>query len=100
MASSAGKSQGLGIDNFSFSATSQPVLTPVPVSAQVTGSQLVLSWPGLIGQQYQLQYKTNLTDPAWLPLNAPFTGTGAAISVTNSIGGGAGLFYRLAVSPP
>jgi len=76
MASSTGKSQGLAIDNFSFSASAQPILTPVSVSAQTSGSNFVFAWPGLIGQMYQVQYKTNLTDPSWLPLNAPVSGTG------------------------
>jgi hypothetical protein len=100
MASAAGKSQGLAIDNLSFSATAQADLSTVPLSAQATGSDVMLNWPGLIGQMYQVQYKTNLTDAAWLPLNAPTQGTGAALSVTNNLGAAPQRFYRLAILPP
>ena len=62
MASSTGKSQGLGIDNLSFSATAQAVLSAVSMTAQAIGTNVVLIWPGLTGQMYQVQYKINLTD--------------------------------------
>ncbi len=53
MVSSAGKSQGLAIDNLSFSATAQASLSTVSMTAQATGADVVLNWPGLIGQMYQ-----------------------------------------------
>ncbi len=53
MASAAGKSQGLAIDNLSFSATAQASLSTVSMTAQATGADVVLNWPGLIGQLYQ-----------------------------------------------
>ncbi len=100
MVSSAGKSQGLAIDNLSFSATAQASLSTVSMTAQATGADVVLNWPGLIGQMYQVQYKTNLTDTAWLPLNAPTQGMGAGLSVTNNLGAAPQRFYRLAILPP
>ncbi|HEX4121550.1 MAG TPA: lamin tail domain-containing protein, partial [Verrucomicrobiae bacterium] len=42
MASSTGKSQGLGIDNLAFSAIA---LNPVAVTVQASGTNFVLSWP-------------------------------------------------------
>jgi hypothetical protein len=100
MASSAGKSQGLAIDNLSFSATAQAVLKPVTMTAQSFGTNVVLTWPGLTGQMFQVQYKTNLTDSIWLPLSAPVQGTGAVLSLTNNLGGAPQRFYRLAILPP
>jgi len=100
MASSTGKSQGLGIDNLSFSATAQAVLSAVSMTAQAIGTNVVLIWPGLTGQMYQVQYKINLTDATWLPLNSPVQGTGASLSLTNSLGGAPQRFYRLAILPP
>jgi hypothetical protein len=61
---------------------------------------VVLNWQGLAGQMYQIQYKTNLTDAAWLPLNSPAQGTGASLSLTNNLGGAPQRFYRLAILPP
>jgi hypothetical protein len=100
MASSTGKSQGLAIDNLSFSATAQATLSTVSMTAQASGANVVLSWPGLAGQMYQVEYKTNLTDAAWLPLHGPAQGTGASLSLTNNLGGAPQRFYRLAILPP
>jgi hypothetical protein len=47
-----------------------------------------------------VEFKTNLTDRAWLPLNTPMPGTGASLSLTNSLAGAPQRFYRLAVLPP
>jgi hypothetical protein len=75
-------------------------LSVVTMTAQATGANVVLSWPGLAGQLYQAQYKTKLTDAAWLPLNAPEQGTGASLSLTSNLGGAPQRFYRLAILPP
>jgi hypothetical protein len=45
MPSASGSSQGLGIDDFAFSATGPAVSTPVTLTIQKTGSQIILSWP-------------------------------------------------------
>jgi hypothetical protein len=100
MPSAAGKSQGLAIDNLTFSATTQAALSAVTVTAQASGTNVVLTWPGLPGQMYQAQYKTNLTDPIWLPLNAPAQGANASLSLTNGLGGAPQRFYRVAILPP
>jgi len=93
MTDSTGKAQGLGIDNLSFSAN----MPPPELSAQISGGSLLLSWPTVIGQTYQLEYKNNLNDPAWIPLNAPLDGTGGMLSLTNSFSGSAQRFFRLQV---
>ncbi|HEX3720537.1 MAG TPA: lamin tail domain-containing protein [Verrucomicrobiae bacterium] len=100
MAGATGKSQGLAIDNLSFSAKAQAALNAVSMTAQASPTNVVLTWPGVIGQTYQVQYKTNLTDSAWLPLNAPVSGNGASLSFTNSPGNTSQQFYRLVVLPP
>ncbi|HEY3862719.1 MAG TPA: lamin tail domain-containing protein [Verrucomicrobiae bacterium] len=100
MASSAGKSQGLAIDNLAFSATAQAALSPVIMTAQTSGTNVLLTWPAPVGQAYQVQYKTNLNDAAWLPLNAAIQGTGASLTLTNNLGGAPRRFYRLAILPP
>ncbi len=100
MSSPAGKSQGLAIDNLTFSATPTANLTAVPMTAQAAGTNVVLSWQGLTGQSYQVQYKTNLTDTYWIPLTSPVDGTGASLSLTNNLGGAPQRFYRLAILPP
>ena len=100
MADPAGKSQGLAIDNLSFSATTHATLRVVSLAAQTYGANVVLNWTGLPGQMYQLQYKTNLSEAVWLPINTPVNGTGASLSLTNTLEGAPQRFYRLAILPP
>jgi len=46
------------------------------IPAGTFGSNPVISWPLASGEAYQVQFKTNLTDPVWLnlPGNAAFIG--------------------------
>jgi hypothetical protein len=92
MTSATGKSQGLAIDDLSFSA-SAPL--PVPLNAQISGTNLFLNWPGLDGQSYQLEYKTNLLDPLWMPVGNPVTGTGGTLTITNSLENAPQSFFQL-----
>jgi hypothetical protein len=92
MTDSTGKAQGLGIDNLSFSAS---VPLPVPLNVQASGTNLFLNWPGVAGQIYQLEYKTNLMSPAWTPLGSPLTGTGGTLMLTNNSGASSQRFFHL-----
>ncbi len=65
-----------------------------------SGNQVSLSWPTLVGQMYQVEYKDDLNAPKWLPLSAPFTGTGALLTLTNTIGASPQRFFRLRIFPP
>jgi hypothetical protein len=89
MASAAGKSQGLGIDNLTFSAVNSSSLTNQPVlSIQGAGggalleSQFIISWPDT-GVRYRLLSATNLTPPvAWIPSLGAVTETNAVFYFT------------------
>ncbi len=92
MTDSSSLSQGLAIDNLSFSAS---VPLAVSLNLQAAGTNLLLNWFGVAGQTYQLQYKNNLADPAWTPVGSPVTGIGANLSLTNSLGTSTQRFFRL-----
>jgi len=92
MSDSTGKAQGLGIDNLSFSAS---VPLPVPLNVQASSTNLFLNWPGVAGQIYQLESKTNLTDTTWTPIGDTVTGNGATLTLTNSVGAAVQSFFRL-----
>ena len=71
------------------------MLTPVlSVNALVNGANTTVSFLTQAGFNYQVQYKTNLTDPTWLPAGSPVAGTGSLQSIdipaVNSTG-----FYRV-----
>jgi endoglucanase len=60
-------------------------------------SNQIISFPTETGFSYQLQYKTNLTDPAWLPLGNPIPGNGAN-EIVNGAPVGSTRFYRVQMS--
>jgi len=57
----------------------------MPFGIQVSGTNILLNWATTNGQNYQIQYKDDLTAPNWIPLGSPVLGTGGFISVTNDI---------------
>ncbi|MGA2247637.1 MAG: lamin tail domain-containing protein, partial [Verrucomicrobiota bacterium] len=91
MTDSTGKAQGLAIDNLSFSANEAPPM----VNASIAGTGLSLNWQTVLGQSYQIEYKNNLTDPAWTALGTPISGTGGFISVTNNAALAIQRFFRI-----
>jgi hypothetical protein len=99
MASPEGKSQGLAIDNLSFSASSLPTALPVPLALQPSGNNLIFTWPTYQAQWYQIEYKTNLTTAQWLQLGNPVHGTGAPLSFTNTPVASQQGYYRLKILP-
>jgi hypothetical protein len=100
MVSATGKSQGLGIDNLSFSASVWPGgMTWPSVGARATGTNLLLSCLSFANLSYQVQYRTSLTQGSWQPLGAPIVGTGGPITLTNSLGGSPQGYYRLSILP-
>jgi hypothetical protein len=92
MTDSSGKAQGLAIDNLNFSAS---VPIPTPLDIQTSGANLILSWTGIAGQIYQLEYTDDLSSPTWTPLGSPVTGNGGTLTATNSFGASAQRFFRL-----
>ena len=94
MTDSSGNAQGLGIDNFTFSASvPQP-----PMNIQVSGTNVLLSWPTTVGVNYQLEYNNNLNTSDWIPLGNSVPGTGIVetlnIGITN-----AECFFKLVIVP-
>jgi len=104
MASPAGKSQGMGIDNLTFSAVSTTSSTNQPVlriqgtgNSGLPGNPLVISWPD-VGVPYRLLTATNLTPPiTWSPVSGGTTETNSVIYFNPSLTNQA-QFFRL-VSP-
>jgi hypothetical protein len=99
MADPTGKAQGLAIDNFSFSAWSQSADLPVPLSFQCTSTNLMLSWAGLPGEVYQVEYKDDLAVLTWTPLGNPVTGTGAVLNFSADFTQSSQRFYRVRIGP-
>jgi len=99
MSDATGKAQALAIDNLSFSASTQTVPLAFSVAFQSTATSLALSWEGVVGYAYQVEYKDNLRDANWSPLGSPMPGAGATLSFTNDFSLSTQRFYRLRIAP-
>jgi hypothetical protein len=78
-------------DNVSVLPVSRPVLQP----AAVAGGAVQLVWTAMPGVQYQVQYKTNLTQTGWINLGSPVTATANPMTVSETAGANSELFYRI-----
>ena len=99
MTDPAGKSQGLGIDNLSFAASSQPLMAPVSLNIQRFATNLVFNWPTLVGQKYQVEFKDDLNQANWIPLGNTLTGNGGVLLFTNVLDESPQRFFRLRMLP-
>ena len=70
------------------------IISPTITSPALQGgTNFVFSFNTQIGSAYVVDFKTNLTDAAWKPLNTN-SGTGGIITVTNAANSTRG-FYRV-----
>jgi Tol biopolymer transport system component len=67
--------------------------------AGAPGSTPAISWPLAAGKSYQVQYKTNLTDAAWLNLPGDVTFIGATGYLNDALPSPGQRFYRIVLSP-
>jgi hypothetical protein len=79
------------------------VTAPSPVLSKptVTAGTLNLNWSTMTGLNYQVQYKTNLTQPSWINLGSLTNAAGSAISFSdsNAVKNVPRRFYRIQMSP-
>jgi hypothetical protein len=81
--------------NYYFLVPEDTTLTPLPphLSASFSGPNIVVTFLSRTNVAYKLQFKTNLTDPAWTPVSTN-SGTATWMSITNGMNGASG-FYSL-----
>jgi len=72
---------------------------PVILSLQVTNGNAVITWSSVATKNYQLQYKTNLTDVTWTEVAPSITATGATTTTTNAVGATSQRFFRIRLMP-
>lgn len=82
--------------NFSVFVSSLPQFTGVVLGGN---GQFQLTFNTLPGQNYQIQYKTNLTDATWISLGGPLAGTGNPRTTSDDISGSQQRFYRVLALP-
>ena len=95
----AGRSDGAG----GYVVLSSVSLVPVPAATlhAVRGNAgtLNLSWPALVGLNYQLQYKTNLAQADWQDLGSPTTATNSLANTSEPLVSDPRRFYRVKIMP-
>jgi Tol biopolymer transport system component len=77
------------------SDTAVQLVAPAPSPGFVP----LINWPLAAGIVYQVQYKTNLTDPAWLNLPGNMTFIGATGWLSDMLPSSGRRFYRIALTP-
>ena len=86
----------------SFQVVVNPASTNNPPNIQsivASGGNLVLTWSAVSGDNYQVQYKTNITDASWTPIVPNLTASGSTLSLTNAIGSAPQQFFRIVLVP-
>ena len=78
--------------------TPPPVPTITSTLANHPTGRLTLTWAARNGSNYQVEYKTNLTQSAWVVL-ASVTATNSAASTTDLLPATGRRFYRIALLP-
>jgi subtilase family serine protease len=88
-------SSWIALDDVSVEPVAPPFFQPVAR----TNSTLDLQWYAMTGLLYQVQYRTNLSQGAWVNLGSPISATNLLLTATDTIGPGRQRFYRVVVSP-
>jgi DNA-binding beta-propeller fold protein YncE len=74
------------------------VLVPFDLSIRATNDAVTISWDGIIGKRYQVQYKRALDSSAWTNSGQPITAASPIVGQTDhNLGPGTQRIYRVIV---
>jgi uncharacterized repeat protein (TIGR03803 family) len=87
----------LGLDDIAV----YPISVPPPQlqTVTLTGGTIGFSWSAQASQLYQVQYKTNLAQPAWSNLSGVLSTTNSSIMATDATTASTMRFYRIVLLP-
>jgi hypothetical protein len=80
---------------FTISRPAVAIVGP-SLSGQLHGTNLVVSWNGLLGVTYRFYSSTNLAD--WLPYGEPVAGSNALMQILLPLEGASKKFFRVQVN--
>lgn len=69
------------------------------LTVTTANSSIVFTWSAMVGRSYQLQYKTNLLQSAWLNLGSVNVATNEIMSRSDLLGPEPQRFYRMSLLP-
>jgi hypothetical protein len=65
----------------------------------IVTNNVQVTWTSISGNQYRLQYKTNLTDAAWVDLPTGVTASGPNATGWDTVSAAGQRFYRVRLDP-
>jgi len=77
-----------------FTLSSPPPEPPVFQTVTRASGRIIFTWSAVVGKAYQVQYKTNLTQPNWINL-VGVPATNSLATASDSIGPDPRRFYRV-----
>ncbi|HXP61131.1 MAG TPA: LamG-like jellyroll fold domain-containing protein [Dongiaceae bacterium] len=80
-------------------ATNAPAPPQLLATAPSGAAQLSLTWTSIPGRSYQLQFKTDLTQPTWTNLGSPLLATTPLSSASDTLASAPQRFYRVLLLP-
>jgi uncharacterized repeat protein (TIGR03803 family) len=86
---------GSGVGGTLFRLVSQPLITLMPLPNHT----LQLIWNSFTNGFYRLEYKSTLSDAAWLELAPNVTATNSATAFSDTLGTNIQRYYRVILSP-
>jgi hypothetical protein len=95
MLTTAAEGNDFVLDDLSFRRVSVAIPPALSIERASTAPAVVLSWPSVTNQVYQLQWSPALETNQWFSLGAPVAGTGNSMLVTNAVADNLQRFYRL-----
>lgn len=84
-----------GFDEVSVNAVRAPSFQSITRS----GGSINLTWTGMSGLSYQLQYKTNLNQGSWISFGPPVAGANGVMTATDINPADGSRFYRIQMLP-
>ncbi len=75
-------------------------LAPPQIQAvKLIGGTINISWSAALGENFQVQYTTNLTQATWTPLGDAIVATNSSMTISEPIGADSQQYYRLLLQP-
>jgi hypothetical protein len=86
------------MDNMTVATNFAVNVLPTVQQLAIIGNTILFSWSATVGQTYQVQYKTNLTQAVWNNLGGPITAASETMTVSDSTTNSQ-RFYRIVLMP-
>jgi hypothetical protein len=86
------------MDNVTVVPHDTPSVAPLVQQLAKAGGMITFDWAAQMGETYQVQYSTNLSQPSWISWGSPITATNSILTVSDT-STNAQRYYRLLLLP-